>query len=166
MIAQEKLKQAEQATNARNIAEQEYNVELEKLRKQQIITERAEEILMRSEKTAKDAEEDKTATADRAEQAGRDAAMIGAESAADAAKKAEADEMASAARGAQRRAIAAAAAAKNAADMVQKAAHIADRPDQPLPTLPPCDPNMALLQTKGKQPQGCSLLPPGESNSE
>merc|ERR1719159_85180 len=85
--------------------------------------------------------------------------MIGAEAAGQAALKAEADEMAASARGAQRRAIAAAKAAKEAADKVNIAANIANVPDLPLPTLPPCDPKIALLQTNGKQPQGCSLLP-------
>lgn len=157
--AQEAAKAAEAATAARGIAEQKYNVELQKLRKQQLQTDRAEEILMRAEKAGEEARAAYTQAAARAAQAARDAAMTGAVAAGQAAEQAEADEMASAARAAQRRAIVAAKSAKDAADKANIAASIAKIPPQPKPTLPPCDPKTSLLQTKGKQPQGCQLFP-------
>jgi hypothetical protein len=156
--AQEASKAAEAATAARNIAEQKYNGELKKLRKQQLITDRAEEILMRAEKAGEEARAAYTQAAARAAQAARDAAMSGAVAAGQAAAQAEADEMASAARAAQRRAIMAAKSAKDAADKANIAASIAKIPPQPKPTLPPC---ASLLQgtslLQGSQPQGCAL---------
>merc|ERR1719443_1516236 len=135
--AQEAAKAAEAATAARGIAEQKYNVELQKLRKQQLQTDRAEEILMRAEKAGEEARAAYTQAAARAAQAARDAAMTGAVAAGQAAAQAEADEMASAARAAQRRAIMAAKSAKDAADKA----------------------NTALLQMSlhGEQPLGCAL---------
>merc|ERR1719321_1921678 len=112
--AQEASKAAETATAARNIAEKKYNEELKKLRKQQLVTDRAEEILMRAEKAGEEARAAYTQAAARAAQAARDAAMTGAVAAGQAAAQAEADEMASAARAAQRRAIMAAKSAKDA----------------------------------------------------
>merc|ERR1719172_592383 len=53
--AQEASKAAEAATAARNIAEKKYNEELKRLRKQQLVTDRAEEILMRAEKAGEEA---------------------------------------------------------------------------------------------------------------
>lgn len=163
--AQELLKAAETATAARNVAEQKYNDELAKLRKQQLITNRAEEIMMRAGKASDDADKAKKNQDEAANQAARDAAMLGAEGAAKAAEQADAEEMAAAARGAQRRAIEASKNAKDAADKVNLAARIANTPDQPLPTLPPCDPNLKLLQVKGAQPNGC-FLPQGETSPE
>jgi hypothetical protein len=76
--AQEASKAAEAATAARNIAEKKYNVELKALRKQQLVTDRAEEILMRAEKAGEEARAAYTQAAARAAQAARDAAMAGA----------------------------------------------------------------------------------------
>merc|ERR550537_1984606 len=155
--AQEAAKAAEAATAARNIAEKKYTVQLQALRKQQLITDRAEEILMRAEKAGEQARAGYTQAAARAAQAARDAAMTGAVAAGQAAEQAEADEMASAARAAQRRAIVAAKSAKDAADKANIAASIAKIPPQPKPTLPPCNPKLSLLQ--GAQPRGCALMP-------
>merc|ERR1719191_1174758 len=154
--AQEASKAAEAATAARNIAEKKYSEELKKLRKQQLITDRSEEILMRAEKAGEEARAAYTQAAARAAQAARDAAMTGAVAAGQAAAQAEADEMASAARAAQRRAIMAAKSAKDAADKANIAANIAKIPPQPKPTLPPCDPGLSLVQ--GVQPRGCALM--------
>merc|ERR1719321_2121914 len=156
--AQEASKAAETATAARNIAETKYNGELQKLRKQQLLTDRAEEILMRAEKAGGEARAAYTQAAAQAAQAARDAAMTGAAAAGQAASQAEADEMASAARAAQRRAIVAVKSAKDAADKANIAANIARLPPQPKPTLPPCEP---LVKGKSflQQPQGCALLP-------
>lgn len=136
--AQEASKAAEAAENARKIAEEKYNDELEAMRKQQLLTDRAEEIMQRSEKHAEEARAESTRAAARAAQAARDAAMSGAAAAGTAAEQAEADELANAARAAQRRAIIAAKAAKDAADKANIAANIAEIPPQPKPTLPPC----------------------------
>merc|ERR1719335_2065815 len=107
--ATEASKAAEASTAARNIAEQKYNVELKALRKQQLVTDRAEEILMRAEKAGEEARASYTQAAARA------------------------------ARAAQRRAIMAAKSAKDAADKANIAANIAKIPPQPTPTLPPCE---------------------------
>jgi len=155
--AQEASKAAEAATAARNIAEKKYSEELKKLRKQQLITDRAEEILMRAEKAGEEARAGYTQAAARAAQAARDAAMTGAVAAGQAAAQAEADEMASAARAAQRRAIMAAKSAKDAADKANIAATIAQIPPQPKPTLPPCNPDLSLLQ--GGDSKACALPP-------
>lgn len=165
--AQEASKAAEAATAARNIAEGKYNEELKKLRKQQLITDRSEEILMRAEKAGEEARAAYTQAAARAAQAARDAAMTGAVAAGQAAAQAEADEMASAARAAQRRAIMAAKSAKDAADKANIAANIAKIPPQPKPTLPPCDPGLSLVQG-GVQPRGCALmaLPHGPASED
>jgi len=143
--AQEAAKAAEAAEMARKIAEQKYNEELEKLRREQLLTDRAEEIMQRAEKASEDARAAATKASARAAQAARDAAMSGAAAAGRAAEQAEADELASAARAAQRRAIIAAKSAKDAADKANIAANIAKIPPQPQPTLPPCA--MMLLQT-------------------
>lgn len=155
--AQEASKAAEAATAARNIAETKYNDELKKLRKQQLITDRAEEILMRAEKAGEEARAAYTQAAARAAQAARDAAMTGAVAAGQAAAQAEADEMASAARAAQRRAIMAAKSAKDAADKANIAANIAKIPPQPKPTLPPCAPSLLQGLAEGAQPRGCAV---------
>lgn len=152
--ATEASKAAEASTAARNIAEQKYNVELKALRKQQLLTDRAEEILMRAEKAGEEARAAYTQAAGKAAQAAKEAASTGALAAGQAAQQAEADEMASAARAAQRRAIVAAKSAKDAADKANIAANIAKIPPQPTPTLPPCE-DVSLLQ--GGQPRGCAL---------
>lgn len=135
--AENALKKAEAATDARNIAEQHYNKELKKLRKQQLLSGRAEEILLRATKASKDANETQAKQEEAAGNAADAASMLGAEGAKRAQQEADAEEMAAAARSAQRAAMDAAKGAKQASDKLGKANAIAQTPDHPPATPPP-----------------------------
>lgn len=160
--AQEYLKALNAALMAKKLAENKYNDQLFKLRKQQLATDSAEEVLQRAEKAGEEARMEYTKAAARAAQAAREAAMSGAEAAGRAAEQAEAEELASAAKAAQRRAIMAAKSAKEAADKANIAATIAEVPPQPKPTLPPCNPNLraaALVQGGSEEGKACEMPP-------
>jgi len=117
--AQEAEQASRAAEEARKMAEKQYEDDLEKLRKQELETEHAEDQLGRAEKAAEDA---------------RAAAADAAAKAADAAREAE---LAAAARAAQRRAVIAATAAKGAADKAGLAGSLVAPPAQgPLPANP------------------------------
>merc|ERR550514_1006782 len=126
--AQEAEQASRAAEEARKMAEKQYEDDLEKLRKQELETEHAEDQLGRAEKAAEDARAAAADAAAKAADAAREAAIAGAHAAGEAAKQAAADELAAAARAAQRRAVIAATAAKGAADKAGGAGPAAREP--------------------------------------
>jgi len=135
--SQEAEQASRAAEEARKMAEKQYEDDLEKLRKQELETEHAEDQLGRAEKAAEDARAAAADAAAKAADAAREAAIAGAHAAGEAAKQAAADELAAAARAAQRRAIIAATAAKGAADKAGLAGSLVAPPAQgPLPANP------------------------------
>lgn len=156
---------------AMKISDDRYSQELYNLRKQQLLTDSAEEVAQRAHKAAEKVRADFTKFSAEAAQAAQEAAVAGAAAAASAAEEGAANEMVSAAQAAQRRAIAAAKAAKEAADKANLAQSISDLPAMPAPTIPPCNPSAALLLQNGMAAQhgkACEPPPPSrvvQSNS-
>lgn len=159
--ADDALKVAQAAHLAWKDAADKYNQEVERLRAQQMIVDRAEEILAKAEADSEAARKAYQAAATASAQAARDAAIAGQDAANQQAAQAQAEELAYSARAAERRLIIASKAAQDAAAKVGYASSIADASAMARPTLPPCQ-RAALVQMEktGKSPTNCRIEEP------
>lgn len=128
----------------------EYNVESDRLRKQELITENVEKKLDDADKSVEAARNKYSDAANTAASAARDAAIAGSTVASTSQIKAEAAQMIAAARSAVK---ASALATKNAKEAMRQASVASDiAKNQPLvKVLPPC--SAAFLQTEADTPE-------------
>jgi len=164
--AEEAKKTALAAEMARKLAADKFNVELAKLKKQQLISDGAEQVLVSAEKYAEQTQNAYTVAAAAAAQAAREAAMLGASAAGASAQEAAAKEMLAAMRAAQRRAMDAAKAAKSAAEKAAIAAEIGGIPPMPDPTMPPCAPSLLQGGHAGEVGKSCTPSAGGEKGAK
>jgi len=131
-----------------------YNIEVDKLRAQQLRTDQYEEALARAEQASERARAEYVRLAGLSAQAAKDAAMTGDDTSAAMAAQAQAMELAASARAAQRRLTVAAKAAHDAGLKLGIAAGI-NLPDslEPQPTLPPC---VTFLQGAADGSKNCA----------